>query len=78
MRGEIGLHPLSIEIYKNMIRQFFYLIDFEEGGNQITFCVVSECITLECWLKSILYLFSITLMQGSCSQFQTLIFYLQL
>ena len=40
------MHPLSIEIYKNMIKYLFHLIEVVEKGNQITSCGMNECLTL--------------------------------
>ena len=64
VRGEIGKHPLSIEIYRNMIKYFFYLIELAEKGNQIISCSMNECLTLvnkgaKCWLTSVLYIFNL-------------------
>ena len=64
VRGEIGMYPLSIEIYKNMIKYFFHLIELVEKGNQIISCGVNECLTLvnneeKCWLTSVLYIFNL-------------------
>ena len=55
------MYPLSIEIYKNMIKYFFDLIYSAEKGNQIISCGMNECLTLvnrggKCWLTSALYL----------------------
>ena len=62
VRGEIGMYPLSIEIYKNMIKYFCHLIELAEKGNQIISC--RECLTLvnngeKCWLTSVLYIFNL-------------------
>ena len=64
LRGEIGMYPLSIEIYKNMIKYFFHLIKLAEKGNQIISCGMNECLTLlnkrgKCWLTSVLYIFNL-------------------
>ena len=64
VRGEIGMYPLSIEIYKNMIKYFYHLIELAEKGNQIISCGVNECLTLanngeKCWLTSVLYIFNL-------------------
>ena len=64
VRGEIGMYPLSIEIYKNMIQYFFHLIELAEKGNQIISCGMNECLTLvnkgeKCWLTSVLYIFNL-------------------
>ena len=64
VRGEIGMYPLSIEVYKNMIKYFFHLIELAEKGNQIISCGVNECLTLvnngeKCWLTSVLYIFNL-------------------
>ena len=39
VRGEIGMYPLSIEMYKNMIKYIFRLIELAEKGNQISCCM---------------------------------------
>ena len=64
VRGEIGMYPLSIEIYKNMIKYFLYLIELAEKGNQIISCGMNECLTLvnkggKRWLTSVLYIFNL-------------------
>ena len=64
VRGELGMYPLSIEIYKNMIKNFFHLIELAEKGNQIISCGMNDCLTLvnkgrKCWLTSILYIFNL-------------------
>ena len=64
VRGEIGMYPLSIEIYKNLIKYFFHLIKLAEKGNQIISCGMNECLTLlnkmgKCWLTSVLYIFNL-------------------
>ena len=64
VRGETGMYPLSIEIYKNMIKYFFHLIELAEKGNQIISCGINECLTLvnkgeKCWLTSVLYIFNL-------------------
>ena len=46
VRGEIGMYPLSIEIYKNIIKYFFHLIELAEKGNQIISCGMNGCSTL--------------------------------
>ena len=46
VRCEIGMYPLSIEIYKNMIKYFFHLIELAEKGKQIISCGMNECLTL--------------------------------
>ena len=61
VRCEIGMNPLSIEIYKYMIEYFFHLIELTEEGNQINSCGMNECVTLvnkgeKCWLTSVLIL----------------------
>ena len=63
VRGEIGMYPSSIEIYKNMIEYFFHLIELAEKGNQITSCGMNEYLTLvnkgeKYWLTSVLYIFN--------------------
>ena len=64
VKGEIGMYPLSIEIYKNMIKYFFHLIELAEKGNQIISCGMNECLILvnkgeKCWLTSVLYIFNL-------------------
>ena len=64
VRGEIGMYPLSIEIYKNMIKYFFHLIELAEKGNQNISCGMNECLTYvnkgeKCWLTSVLYIFDL-------------------
>ena len=64
VRGEIGMYPLSIEIYKNMIKYFFHVIKLAEKGNQIISCGMNECLTFvnkggKCWLTSVLYIFNL-------------------
>ena len=64
VRGEIGMYPLSTEIYKDMIKYFFHLIELAEKGNQIISCGVNECLTSvnnggKCWLTSVLYIFNL-------------------
>ena len=64
VRGEIGMYSLSIEIYKNMFKYFFHLIEFAEKGNQIISFGMNECLTLvnkgeKCWLTSVLYIFNL-------------------
>ena len=46
VRGEIGMYLLSIEIYKNMIKYFFHMVELAEKGNQIIFCDMNERLTL--------------------------------
>ena len=58
------MHPLSIEIYKNMIKYFFHVIKLAEKGNQIISCGMNECLTFvnkgrKCWLTSVLYIFNL-------------------
>ena len=73
VRGEIGMYPLSIEIYKNMIKYCFYLIELAEKGNQIISCGVNECLTLvnngeKCWLTSVLYIFNLVCINPDMEQ----------
>ena len=58
------MYPFSIEIYKGMIKYFFYPIELAEKGNQIISCGMNECLTLvnkeeKCWLTSVLYIFNL-------------------
>ena len=46
VRGETGMYPLNIEIYKNMIKYFSHLMELAEKGNQIISCGMNECLTL--------------------------------
>ena len=64
VRGETGMYPLNIEIYKNMIKYFFHLIELAAKGNQIISCGMNECLALvdkgeKCWLTSVLYIFNL-------------------
>ena len=64
VRAEIGMYPLSIEIYKHMIKYFLHLIELAEKGNEIISCGVNECLTSvnngeKCWLTSVLYIFNL-------------------
>ena len=64
LRGEIGMYPLSTEIYKNMIKYFFHLIELAEKGNQIISCGMNEFLTFvnkggKCWLTSVLNIFNL-------------------
>ena len=64
VRGEIGMYQLSIEIYKNVIKYFFHLIELAEKGNQIISSGMDECLTSvnkreKCWLTSVLYIFNL-------------------
>ena len=64
VRGEIGMYPLSNDIYKNMIKYFFHLIELAEKENQIISCGMNECLTSvnkgeKCWLISVLYIFNL-------------------
>ena len=59
VRGEISMYLLSIEIYRNIIKYFFHLMEMAEKGNQIISCGMNECSTLmnkgeKCWLTSVL------------------------
>ena len=64
VRGELGMFPLTIDIYVRMVNYLFHLLELAGEGNTVIQSGVAECITLvnnnqTCWLTSVLYLFKI-------------------
>ena len=46
VRGELGMFPLTIDIYARIINYFFYLLELAGEGNTVKQSGVAECITL--------------------------------
>ena len=64
VRGELGMFPLTIDIYSRILNYFFHLLELAGEGNTVIQSGVAECITLvnnnqTCWLTSVLCLFKI-------------------
>ena len=64
VKGELGMCPLTIDIYTRKVNYFFYLLELAGVGNTVIPSGIAECITLvnnnqTCWLTSVLYLFKI-------------------
>ena len=63
-RGELGMFPLTIDIYARIVNYFFHLLELAGEGNEVIQSGLAECITLvnnnqKCWLTSVLYFFKI-------------------
>ena len=61
-RGNIGMHPLNIEIYVRIAKYCFHLLELAEQRNELIKLGFRECITLvsgdkKCWLTLVLYIF---------------------
>ena len=61
VRGELGLFPLSIEIYTRMMKYLFHLGLLLKEGNPLIRDAIAECNKMivrkqTCWLTSILHL----------------------
>ena len=64
VRGELGMFPLTIDIYVRIVNYFFRLLELAGEGNTVIQSGVAEWITLinnyqTCWLTRVLYLFKI-------------------
>ena len=60
VRGELGMCPLTIEIYARIVNYFFHLLELAGESNTIVPSGIAECITLvnnkqTCWLTSYTY-----------------------
>ena len=64
VRGELGMCPLTVDIYARIVNYFFRLLELAGEGDTVIQSGIAECITLvnnnqACWLTSVLYLFEI-------------------
>ena len=46
VRGELGMFPLTIDIYVRIVNYFFHLLELAGEGNTIIQSGVAECITV--------------------------------
>ena len=63
-RGELGMRPLTIDIYTRILHFFSHLIELAGKVNTVIQSGIDECIFLInnnqiCWLTNVLYLLKI-------------------
>ena len=46
VRGELGMFPLTIDIYVRIVNYIFHLLELAGEGNTVIQSGVAECITL--------------------------------
>ena len=64
VRGDIGMFPLSIEIYVRTVKYCFHLSELGKQGYELIELGQRECITLvssdkKYWLTTVFYIFKI-------------------